>query len=105
LLEELVLSVVREYKPSRSTLHSIVYLKNGVLLKDWTLTITGVYSERLERVVEELINSGSIRVCNNGRLTTDTCPSDNKDLSSIVDEAIRRFVRESFSSSPVLRLS
>ena len=92
MLEELVLKVVREYKPARSILHSIIYLKNGVLLKDWTLALTGVYSERLDSVLDKLIREGSIKVCKDGRLTVDECPHEGNDLSSLVDEAVKKFL-------------
>jgi uncharacterized protein YwgA len=92
MLEELVLKVVREYKPARSILHSIIYLKNGVLLKDWTLALTGVYSERLDSILDELIQDGSIKVCKDGRLTVDECPREGSDLSGLVDEAVKKFL-------------
>lgn len=92
MLEELVLKVVREYKPARSILHSIIYLKNGVLLKDWTLALTGVYSERLDSVLDKLIREGSIKVCKDGRLTVDECPQEGSDLSGLVNEAVKKFL-------------
>ncbi|WP_440059261.1 hypothetical protein ACSU1N_05605 [Thermogladius sp. 4427co] len=100
MLENLVIEVVRKYKPARSILHSIIYLYNNNVLTDWVLTITGVYSESLDREIEKLIKEGSIRQCPDGRLTLDTCQGVDENLLEFVDRAVRKYVKEYLNSSP-----
>ncbi len=54
--------------------------------------MTGVYSERIDNIIEELLNSGSIKMCSDGRLTIDQCPNRRINYKSIVTEAIRKYL-------------
>jgi uncharacterized protein YwgA len=92
-LTETILWIIRVYKPPRSILHNILYLKtDNIEGLRWTLSLTGVYSERVDNIIEELLNSGSIRMCNDGRLTTDQCPDRRVNYKGIVDEAIKKYL-------------
>lgn len=95
-LAKLILEIIDIYKPPRLLLHSLVYLytRNNDRDLRWSLTISGVYSPSVEEIVEELIETGKVKVCRNGRLTQDTCPDEEFDGYAFVSEAVNKYLIE-----------
>ncbi|ABN69175.1 hypothetical protein Smar_0062 [Staphylothermus marinus F1] len=93
-LQDIVMWLIREYKPTRSLLHNLVYLMDGIdeNFMHWSISITGVYSEKIDYIVENLIRKGLIIECSNGRLTIDKCPSDDIDGHKIVSQAVFKYL-------------
>ncbi len=95
-LTKLILEIIDIYKPPRMLLHSLVYLYTRNSSKDlhWSLTISGVYSPVVEEIVEELIESEKVRICENGRLTRDTCPEGEFDGYIYASKAVNKYLIE-----------
>ncbi len=92
-LRGLILNIIRVYKPPRRILHGLIYLAlDGDGGIDWSLGYLGPYSEVVEGVVRELLDSGIIRICPGDRLSLDNCPGDSLDSSRIVSLASKTFI-------------
>lgn len=94
-IEELILRIVREKKPPRLILPSLVYFEDSNAARDWTVTYHGIYSRRIMEVLDEMILSGKIIVCQNDRLVVngDTCPDTDYDSVEPVRKAINKYMK------------
>lgn len=94
MLSDFIVWLIREYKPTRSLLHNLVYLMidSESSFMRWTISITGVYSDKIEEMVEDLVRRGIVIECSNGRLTMDYCPKDEIDGHSIVSQAVSKYL-------------
>lgn len=95
-LMKLILEIIDIYKPPRMLLHSLVYLymRNNNRDLRWSLTISGVYSPIVEEIIEELIEAERVKVCENGRLTRDTCPDEEFDGYIYASKAANKYLIE-----------
>lgn len=94
-LTELVLGIIAKYRPPRRILHSLVYLGvDGDGGLEWRLGLMGPYSPFIDRIIEELLGRGIVRICVNDRLTLDECPLEDWDASMIVSKAVSKYLIE-----------
>ncbi len=94
-LTRLILGIIARYRPPRRILHSLVYLGvegDGGL--EWRLGLMGPYSPIIDRIIEDLLGRGVVKLCINDRLTLDECPPEDWDASIIVSKAVSKYLIE-----------
>ncbi len=88
-----VLEIISKYKPTKSLLHNIAYLTSKYSENfSWEITITGLYSEELEEVINTLIENNVVKICSDGRLTLDNCPKESFDARKIISYAVKQYL-------------
>lgn len=104
-MPDTIMWLIKEYKPTKSLLHNLVYLMDGVdeNFMHWSISITGVYSEKIDYIVENLIRKGLVIECSNGRLTIDKCPSEDIDGHKIVSQAIFKYLLSKTMKAQIIR--
>lgn len=93
-LAKLILDIIAVYKPPRRILHSLVYLYSGGGGLRWGLGLLGPYSPIVDRIVDDFLREGVVKICRDGRLTLDDCPSPTEDwdASPIVSQAVMKYL-------------
>ncbi len=98
LQTKIILELIEIYKPSRITLHNLIYLytfKYGLTPCfedcDWRLTYTGMYCPEIEDIVSTLIEKGLVRVCRDSSLTTGECTDAASQPYKAVIEAMKTY--------------
>ena len=88
-----ILAIISMYKPTKSVLHNIVYLKDKYTGNfTWEITITGLYSKELEEIINTLIENNIVKTCSDGRLTLDNCPEESFDARKIISHAVKQYL-------------
>ena len=98
LKTKIILELIDIYKPSRITLHNLIYLytfKYGLTPCfencNWRLTYTGMYCPEIEDIVSMLIEKGLVRVCRDSSLSTGECTGVAPQPYKAVIEAMKTY--------------